>query len=1492
MLPISFPGARLGRPQGAALTSHRALAAFLTLTLLLAGFAPLPPPAYALDAPIPLTPADGATTTVVNYPPLGIPDFEWAPVPAATQYRLQLSQDVGFASKQEWTTNNTRYTPIDASKLSDGPWYWRVRVEAPSPPGAYSAIVTFTKQWATAENAPALVSPAEGATLDFYDAPAFSWQPVTGAASYRFQIASSPDGFSAPRYNQITAATAHQPAAKLANGTYYWRVIPLDAASREGTPSVVRRFVAGYNRVPVPLEPENNAYPTFTPAFHWTAVRGAEFYRLQYTTDPAFFSGVTTVDTRNTAYTPSSELANDVNYYWRVRAHAGAAISDWSPTRQFRKQWYLQPELLTPVNNYQFVSDPLFSWTPVPGAASYRFELHCVNSFPASSQCGWIVETANPFYSLRPEGNKWMGSATWYWRVTPIDGSNGLGQPSPVASFIYSPTTLAPQLVSPLYYYPPSVTLQPHEDRTASLPLFTWHRTIFSDTQAAAYRVQVDDDPLFRSLDWSFDTQNLSAVPTADQPFAPVAGKDYYWRVRVLDHVGGNLLGEWSQRWRTRIDLTLGLTQTVAAAPTLLRPADGAEFVETAPLLEWWPLAGAGSYEVQISADATFATDIVESASVPYPAYAPRGRLPYGTYYWRVRSAGGVWSAAGRFQVAAQSRWRETRTLGAPLNRRQIAADPPGDMTDGAFDLTDLYAVQSKTFWFFSFYAYRGAPNVIYALYLDQDHRESSDTAGDAAGYQVATIPAHRPEYALYIAQPTGDFTSADVAIYRRTGDAWAAPQTLADVGGSLYYSATAAYLELQIPNTAIGMDETTGSASVALFSLRAAGGHAQDTVPSDPAVAYRTPDAGGEITTLSRFTAVSERLTLAAPPTDATGDPTTWPSVGPFAWHLPVEVFGTWWHGYQFQAAVDPLFTTVIADYWMRFGGPIYAPPSHTQYEDLAGDNTYYWRVRPLYIPTGAPIDHRGAWSVPGRFERQGFVPENLRTSVTFATPTFAWEMVEGAESYELQVGADPGFGSPVISVTTTRNSYTPRDTLAQGTYYWRVRVRRQTNIANRWTASQTLALALPQPSGLIHNPAGVTPAAPTLCWTPLVVNSGDTPVLAAFKYRLQTSPDPTFSTPTETSDTEQACWTPVKGYADGAYYWRVALVDGNGRIGDYSAAATFTKQYPAPVQVSPPPGSTLAETPTFIWQHVAGAAKYKLETSLYPNFSPTLETVTTANTHFTTASRLTVDQIYHWRVAMVDKDGMQGPFAESTVSVAYADLQVYVAAPAIARPGETITYTLTYANMGQGPAEGVQLTDALPAGVTSSQTPVWAIGHVGPGVIGSVAFTATLNPALPCGAVLTNVGRISAASAETDTNNNESRANTTVACPDLLLIKSGPYTARSGEAIAYTLTYNNLGMGPAAAVQISDTLPAGVTSAGPLTWDLGTVNAGATGSFVVTATVGAGVRCAAPLVNTARVTSSGGESDLSNNAAQWTTVVTCAPRPVYLPMVMQRGD
>ncbi len=1471
-----------------------ALAGLFAALLVLAGLRfPALPVAQALDAPTPLSPLNAATATVANYPPLGIPEFAWQVVPGATQYRLQLSQDVGFSSKQEWTTANSRFTPLDAT-LADGVWYWRVRVEQPAPVSAWSDVWSFTKQWAAADNAPALIAPADGATLDFYAWPFFSWAPVMGAASYRFQIATSADGFATPRYSQVTLAPAHQPAAKLPNGLYYWRVVPLDAGGRDGTPSAVRSFTADYNHVPDLLAPANEAVPAFTPTFRWKAVVGAQLYRLQYTTDPAFHANITTIETRNTEYTPSSEMPNDVNYYWRVQAQAGASVTAWSEIRQFRKQWYFQPELLTPVNNYQTVTELFFNWSPVPGAGGYRFELHCFNSFPANSSCGWIVDMGNPYFALRSPGTRWPTPGIWYWRVTPLDGSGGQGKPSLVSSFVYSPTVAAPQLVAPLYYYAPSDLHAPREDRTVGLPVFVWHRA-FTDTLSpvAAYRLQVDDDPLFGSVDWTWDTENLSAVPTVGRPFTPTAGTDYYWRVGALDGLGGALLNDWSwsQRWRARIDLTRGLTPTMDAQPTLLRPLHAAESVEAAPLLEWQPLAGATVYRVQISRNDEahgFADDIVVDEMVPYPAFTPAHRLPPGTYYWRVAADDGDWSAIWRFQVATKSRWRYSRILGDAANRNPIATDPAGDMTDPTLDLTDLQVSQDRNYWYFGFHPAQGITGTVYGLYLDLDHVDGPGADTDARGYAVAAIPAHRPEYAVYVLGTSGVFTTSNVFIYRWTGGAWAPPQRLfdIDVHSRIYYSDTERYLEFRIPNTAIGMEETTGSAAISLFTVRPAGGHAQDTVPSDPAVAYTEPDDGDETTVLSRFASVSERLTPVMPPTNIAGDPTIFPSVPPFFWQWPVEVFGTFYHGYQFQAALDAQFTTVPHDYIMAVAAPRLAPAAHTTLDDILGDNSYYWRVRPVYDPL---MVQRGAWSAGSRFERAGFIAQNLRTSVTFATPTFSWDMVEGATGYDLQVDNDPGFGSPEISVKTTRNSYTPTRTLEQGTYYWRVRVRRRNNVANDWTATQTLNLALPTVAGLTTVPGDETRRAPTFCWMPLLATSEGIPVLAAYKYRLQTSLDPTFSTAYETADTEQPCWTPTKGYVDGVYHWRVALIDGDGRLGPYSPAITATKQYTIPTLLEPAQGSVLAETPGFVWEPVLGAAKYKLEVSLYPTFSPTYESVTTVNARYTPTRRYDMDKTYYWRVAMVDKDGRQGPFAERSVMVAYSDLRVEKSGPAVARPGQTISYTLTYRNQGQGPAEGAQLRDILPAGLIALGPTAWELGRVEPGVVGSRVVTATVAMTLPCNARLINVARISAASPESNTGNNEGQASTTVACPDLSLVKTGPYTVQAGEPITYTLTYRNRGMVAAEGVQITDTLPAGLTATGPLAWQIGALAASATGQVTVTAIADAGLACGTALVNRARIWGEGAESDLSNNASQSTTVVACPPRRIYLPLVLR---
>jgi hypothetical protein len=249
-------------------------------------------------------------------------------------------------------------------------------------------------------------------------------------------------------------------------------------------------------------------------------------------------------------------------------------------------------------------------------------------------------------------------------------------------------------------------------------------------------------------------------------------------------------------------------------------------------------------------------------------------------------------------------------------------------------------------------------------------------------------------------------------------------------------------YIELRIPNIGIGMEEKTGSQSISLFSLNETTNKAVDTVP------------GGDANTLNRFASVSERLMLISPPTDETGDPTTFPTVLPFFWHWqPV----TNWEGYRIEVAFDQLFTTPVYTLQLTASNPHHAAPLHTPEYDLNGDNTYYWRVRPQYF---APSNIGGAWSLPMRFERKGFTVKGLKVNFDQETPIFTWQRMESVAYYELEVDDDPEFGSPIIKDKTGQLLYNPVKELLPGIYYLRVRPIRYNNIFGDW-ASTSLVIA-----------------------------------------------------------------------------------------------------------------------------------------------------------------------------------------------------------------------------------------------------------------------------------------------------------------------------------------------------------------------------------------------------------------------------------------------
>jgi hypothetical protein len=401
--------------------------------------------------------------------------------------------------------------------------------------------------------------------------------------------------------------------------------------------------------------------------------------------------------------------------------------------------------------------------------------------------------------------------------------------------------------------------------------------------------------------------------------------------------------------------------------------------------------------------------------------------------------------------------------------------------------------------------------------------------------------------------------------------------------------------------------------------------------------------------TEISRFSNVSERVNLVMPPTTAgDADPSKISSVLPFLWDWPIRVP---YAGSYTRAYTDPGFTTEIAEYILTSNVPYWARTSHAWGKDLTGDNTYYWRVQPRYRLGNQLFN--GAWSQGWSFKREGFKVQNLLTSVTFSTPTFSWDRAEGAEAYELWVSTNVGFSSTEIKVTTRETSYTALDMLPQGTYYWRVRVHRNNSVTNAWSATKTFTLTLPKPSGLAPANGTAVSRAPTLSWNPLIVSNGGNPVLAAWKYRVQVSKDAAFSNIFDAVDTEQRSWTPIDGYDDGTYYWRVAMLDGSSKLSNYGPTQTFTKQYPIATLISPVNGAHQDGTPTFIWSPVNGAARYKLEVSLVSNFTSLEDSVVTNNTRYTPTEIYPDGLTYYWRVAMYDVSGKLGPYNGATVII-----------------------------------------------------------------------------------------------------------------------------------------------------------------------------------------------------------------------------------------------
>src|SRR3989449_5425216 len=227
----------------------------------------------------------------------------------------------------------------------------------------------------------------------------------------------------------------------------------------------------------------------------------------------------------------------------------------------------------------------------------------------------------------------------------------------------------------------------------------------------------------------------------------------------------------------------------------------------------------------------------------------------------------------------------------------------------------------------------------------------------------------------------------------------------------------------------------------------------------------------------------------------------------------------------------------------------------------------------------------------------------------------------------------------------------------------------------------------------------------------------------------------------------------------------------------------------------------------------------------------------------------------------------------------------------------GGNLTYTLSYSNTGNANATGVVLTDTVPANTTfvsattggtlASGVVTWSPGNLAAGASGSVQMVVRLASPLANGTSITN-STYSIDSNETSPVSGASVSTAVTSAPILAVSKTdSPDPVAAGGNLTYTLSYSNTGNANATGVVLTDTVPANTTfisataggtlASGVVTWSVGNLAAGASGSVQLV------VRVASPLANGTSITNSTYSIDSNETSpvsgASVSTTVTSAP-------------
>lgn len=854
-------------------------------------------------------------------------------------------------------------------------------------------------------------------------------------------------------------------------------------------------------RAPALVSPAAGALVEGVPAITWSAVKGAVAYEYQIAADPGFGSvvlgsgrGKGTNKTTNSAAALTSTLP-DGDYHWRVRAiDTSDRAGRWSATRQFTKAWTTAPLLLEPADDFavQWPSLPLvLRWSPVPYATRYVVTI-ATDQALASPVIG---TTARP---QTTQGTSFALPASlangqrYYWAITPRDADGHSGQRSRSGSFTWNWPSATKTRFADL-----------DGDPGVLDPLFSWDAV----PGAASYEVDVnfsqDFSPSSRVC-CTDKTIGTSVAPT--RPFANNDGSNgfgYYWRMRAFD-AGGNA-GQWNY------DPAFFPKGFHAAAPSIpnIQVRDntfgglsGPDLSTSAPVVTWDPVAGAGSYEVQL---------------------AP----------W-VSGSSCAWTGPRIETVTGSTAWTPTESGGNPGPSSWPPLTPP-----------DSPALQLGTKYCVRILARSDRPGADLNGYISP-----FTTVAPAFTYTAPDPPTPPPvdlsmSEADYLFPVTGTFPAgsptAETPLFRWKRVPWAVGYYVVIARDSNFTQVVdiartkiPAYAPRLRPNPGVPLVDETTSYYWAVMPVGP--GEATGPISEDNA---------------QSFDKRSIPPAAVSPAQDAivSGQPT-------FRW---TPRLGT--RRYQLQVSQDPSFAadSLIDDVQT-------SSTAYTSSTTYPADGVVYWRLRALdenlkgqTWSCRAPVSGRCATPDPtnvdalktyySSFQRVLPVPSPFSGNPTggLGIPVLSWNPVPGAISYDVHADWVDGRTS---DTTVSSTAFTPTSFFGNGIWRWKVRANFPSGASGKVSGGYFPAQDYVRRMDRTPNVRGEnTSTRVLLSWDPDP---------AAARYRVEISRSNAFGRTLDQVDTRTTAFAPdiaSGAYADGGtYHWRVASVDDGRNTGAWT--------------------------------------------------------------------------------------------------------------------------------------------------------------------------------------------------------------------------------------------------------------------------------------------------------------------------------------------------